>query len=139
MYGRQNSGIFCRNEIIVTQNMLCKLLYFAEGLRCRLKYLGNDYTYIKITRGNPELSLSISLKDGILEAGNAGNKVISLCEDGSILYYNWFTFISQISSLLETCCHFIYLYSIVQTELSGLVAPTKTALLKKCCQLLKNI
>lgn len=88
MYGRQNSGIFCRNEIIVTQNMLCKLLYFAEGLRCRLKYLGNDYTYIKITRGNPELSLSISLKDGILEAGNAGNKVISLCEDGSILYYN---------------------------------------------------
>lgn len=89
MYGRHNfPGIFCRHEIVLPQNMLCKLLYFAEGLGCTLKYLGSDYKDINITRGNPRLSLSISLKDGILEACNGGSKVISLCEDGSIIYYN---------------------------------------------------
>lgn len=89
MYGQRNlPGIFRQHEIVVPQSMLCKLLYFAEGLNCRLKYYNNDYADIRITRGNPELSLSISLKDNVLEVGNAGSKVISLCEDGSIIYYN---------------------------------------------------
>lgn len=89
MYGQRNlHGIFSQHEIVVPQSILCKLLYFAEGLSCQLKYLGNDYADIRITRGNPELSLSISLKDNVLEVGNAGSKVVSLCEDGSIIYYN---------------------------------------------------
>lgn len=89
MYGQRNlHSIFCNHEIVVPQSILCKLLYFAEGLNCQLKYLGSDYANIRIKHGNPELSFSISLKDNVLEVGNAGSKVVSLCEDGSIIYYN---------------------------------------------------
>lgn len=83
------SGLFSRQELVLSKNMLWKLLAIAAELPCRLTYCDKEYGEVKIVRGNPELTLELGLKEDVLNVRSTSkDMVMSLCEDGSIIYYN---------------------------------------------------
>ena len=98
------SNLFNRHELILSKNMLCKLLNLAYNLPCRISIYGNEPVEAGIVKGNPQLAMRLELQDDVLRVHNANkNKLISLCEDGSILYYDKAVYLPEksfISSIL---------------------------------------
>ena len=83
------SNLFERQEMALSKNMLCKLLDRADGLNCSLNIYGTSVENISIAHGNPKLSISLEMQDGELCVKNENeHKLTSLCEDGTILYYD---------------------------------------------------
>ena len=69
--------------------MLQKLLDLSENIECDINIFGKEFKNINIVKGNPELSIDMLLDDNMLTLKkSADNKLISLCEDGSILFYD---------------------------------------------------
>ncbi|MCH5267448.1 MAG: SNF2 helicase associated domain-containing protein [Lachnospiraceae bacterium] len=82
------SNLFNRQELVVSQNMLCKLLGLAEGLQCRVIFCGRVLDNLEIVCGNPDLSLEIQMEEEMLRLQNVKEEpMISICGDGSILCY----------------------------------------------------
>ena len=82
------SNLFNRQELVVSQNMLCKLLKLAEGLQCRVIFCGKVFDCLEIYCGNPELSLEIQMEEESLCLKAVKEEPItSICSDGSILCY----------------------------------------------------
>lgn len=82
------SNLFNRQELVVSQNMLCKLLRLAKGLHCQLNFHGNLLEDLEILCENPQLSLQVDMDDDNLWLKDAqGGKLLSVCNDGSILCY----------------------------------------------------
>lgn len=82
------SNLFNRQELVLSKRMLGKVLSFAAGGTCSLKLYGNDFSEVKIIAGNPELEVDLKLQKNALSMQYLGNeRLFSLCEDGSILFY----------------------------------------------------
>ena len=83
------SNLFKRQELVLSKKMLQKLLDLSENIECDINIYGKEFKDIRIEKGNPDLSIEMILKDNALSLKKIGeNKLISLCEDGSILFYN---------------------------------------------------
>ena len=83
------SSLFKRQELILSKKMLQKLLDLSENIECDINIFGKEFKNINIVKGNPELSIDMLLDDNMLTLKkSADNKLISLCEDGSILFYD---------------------------------------------------
>lgn len=82
------SNLFNRQELVLSKKMLVKLLRLATGTNCSLSLYEKAPQDTYIVEGNPELELSVKMDQDalLLESGNE-KKIVSLCEDGSILYY----------------------------------------------------
>lgn len=83
------SSLFKRQELVLSKKMLAKLLDLSENIECDINIYGKEFRNINIVKGNPKLSLEMFLVDNslILKKSNDG-VLISLCEDGSILFYD---------------------------------------------------
>ena len=82
------SNLFNRQELVLSKKMLVKLLHLAAGQTCSLKFYGTAVTEVQIIAGNPDVELEIKLEqDCLLLESRSRHKLLSLCEDGSILYY----------------------------------------------------
>lgn len=83
------SNLFNRQELVVSQNMLYKLLELSEGLTCHLNLFGNMLGPVKVVRGNPDISLEIFIEgESLFLQETSTNSLCAVCEDGSILYHN---------------------------------------------------
>lgn len=82
------SNLFSRQEMVLSQNMLVKLLHLAKGLECQLSLFGKDAGTAQIVEGRPEISLDMKMdEEGLTLAQEGEDKLYALSEDGSILYY----------------------------------------------------
>lgn len=82
------SNLFNRQELVVSQNMLCKLLRLAEGLHCDIILRDKKMENMEIMCSNPKLSMELQMEDEVLSLHDMGQEpMISICEDGSILCY----------------------------------------------------
>lgn len=82
------SNLFNRQELVLSQNMLWKLLCLAEGLDCQISVFGSAMEDVEIVQGNPQVSLSMDIIGNGLRLKGDGQQMVSLTEDGSILLYN---------------------------------------------------
>lgn len=90
------SNLFNRHELALSKRMLCKLLKLAAGLSCHVKYCGQLLDIQEIVSGNPDISLEIALEDDCLQlSGTSEDTLLSLCDDGSILYYDHCLFLPE--------------------------------------------
>ena len=82
------SNLFSHQEMVLSQNMFLKLLRLAQGVDCRLSLFGREFENVSVVEGGPELSLSVHLKkDALILAPQEQENIISLTEDGTILFY----------------------------------------------------
>ncbi len=102
------SNLFNRQELVLSKNMLLKLLHLAEGLECELTLFGKTYDQVEIISDNPEVSMDMEMKEDVLCIKNGGDsKMISMTDDGSILFYNDVIYLPKqeyICNLLPFCC-----------------------------------
>lgn len=83
------SNLFNRQEMVLSQNMLIKLLCLAEGLDCQVSIFGREPQPVSIVQGNPQVSLNMELEEEVLRVRSDGERrMISLTEDGSLLMYD---------------------------------------------------
>lgn len=82
------SNLFNRQELVLSENMLRKLLKLAEGLSIQMHFCGKDTGVTEIVCGNPELSIEIAMDDQTLFLQeNTEEMPTAVCEDGSILLF----------------------------------------------------
>ena len=60
------SNLFNRQELVVSQNMLCKLLRLAEGLHCDIILRDKKMENMEIMCSNPKLSMELQMEDEVL-------------------------------------------------------------------------
>lgn len=98
------SNLFNRQELVLSKKMLCKVLELAVGMTCRLNLYGKSFEDVNVIKDNPDISMELSLNDDVLNVkGLNENRIISLCDDGSVLFYNNNIYLPEkefISSLL---------------------------------------
>lgn len=83
------SNLFNRQEMVLSKNMLKKLLQLAQGLECQLCLYGKTLEHVQIIQGNPEVSMDLQMENDILRVLNGGQQSLySLTEDGTILFYD---------------------------------------------------
>lgn len=83
------SNLFNRQELILSKKMLSKILGLAVGMKCRLNLYGKSFENVEVIRDNPEISIELSINEDILNVKNNNeHRIMSLCEDGSILFYD---------------------------------------------------
>lgn len=83
------SNLFNRQEMVLSKNMLHKLLRLAEGLECQLCLYGKILESVQIVQGNPEVSMDMQMEGEVLRIQSGGeHQMLSLAEDGSILLYD---------------------------------------------------
>lgn len=82
------SNLFNRQELVLSKKMLVKILHLSAGMTCGLSLYGNKISNVQIVSGNPEIDLEIKMEqDKLLLESKNEHKLLSLCEDGSILFY----------------------------------------------------
>ena len=83
------SNLFNRQEMVLSKDMLKKLLRLAQGLKCQLCLDEKRLENVQIVEGNPEISMKLQVEEEILRVQNGGQQsLFSLTDDGSILFYN---------------------------------------------------
>ena len=93
--------------------MLVKLLRLAAGSGCSLSLYGSPARETFIIAGNPQLALDLKIdRDALLLESESEKKIISLCEDGSILYYDNCLYLPE----KEYICNILPFYSTLFTE-----------------------
>ena len=81
------SNLFQRQDLVLSKNMLQKLLKLAQGLACQLNLFGRDLGQTEIAEGNPDLSLAVRLEGDVLYLERQGEDMLTaLSEDGSMLF-----------------------------------------------------
>lgn len=107
------SNLFNRQELVLSKKMLVKLLHLATGMNCSLQLYGKTYPEVKILEGNPQIALQLKLEqDNLLLEGKNEQKVISLCEDGSILFYQNCLYLPE----KDYICNILPFYSTLFSE-----------------------
>ncbi len=102
------SDLFNRQELVLSQRMLSKMLHIIAGTDCSLSLYGKPFTEATIVAGNPETALKMEMEnDRILLHNGSENKLISLCKDGSILFYNNCLYLPE----KEFICNILPFYS----------------------------
>lgn len=112
------SNLFNRQELIVSQNMLCKLLRLAEGLHCDIILRDKKMENMEIMCSNPKLSMELQMEDEVLSLHDMGQEpIISICEDGSILCYQGCIYLPDMEFLANLRPFFTTLFGKKQSEL----------------------
>lgn len=107
------SNLFSRQELVLSKRMLVKLLRLAAGNGCSLSLYGSPVRETVIIEGNPQLALDLKIdKDVLLLESDSEKKIVSLCEDGSILYYDNCLYLPE----KEYLCNILPFYSTLFTE-----------------------
>ena len=102
------SNLFSRQEMVLSKNMLVKLLHLARGLECQLSLFGKDAGMTGIVEGSPELSIDMKMDGEELIVSSDGEKPLhALAEDGSILYYDNMIYLPE----REFVCNLLPFYS----------------------------
>lgn len=90
------SNLFNRQELVLSKKMLAKVLLLAAGTPCNLMLYGKNMGTVQIVKGNPEIGLDLRMEnDSLFVEGSNDQKLLSLCEDGSILYYEGSLYLPQ--------------------------------------------
>ena len=112
------SNLFNRQELVVSQNMLCKLLRLAEGLHCDIILRDKKMENMEIMCSNPKLSMELQMEDEVLSLHDLGQEpMISICEDGSILCYQGGIYLPDMEFLANLRPFFTTLFGKKQSEL----------------------
>lgn len=112
------SNLFNRQELVVSQNMLCKLLRLAEGLHCDIILRDKKMENMEIMCSNPKLSMELQMEDEVLSLHDMGQEpIISICEDGSILCYQGGIYLPDMEFLANLRPFFTTLFGKKQSEL----------------------
>lgn len=112
------SNLFNRQELVVSQNMLCKLLRLAEGLHCDIILRDKKMENLEIMCSNPKLSMELQMEDEVLSLHDMGQEpIISICEDGSILCYQGGIYLPDMEFLANLRPFFTTLFGKKQSEL----------------------
>ena len=112
------SNLFNRQELVVSQNMLCKLLRLAEGLHCDIILRDKKMENMEIMCSNPKLSMELQMEDEVLSLHDMGQEpIISICEDGSILCYQGGVYLPDMEFLANLRPFFTTLFGKKQSEL----------------------
>ena len=112
------SNLFNRQELVVSQNMLCKLLRLAEGLHCYIILRDKKMENMEIMCSNPKLSMELQMEDEVLSLHDMGQEpIISICEDGSILCYQGGIYLPDMEFLANLRPFFTTLFGKKQSEL----------------------
>lgn len=112
------SNLFNRQELVVSQNMLCKLLRLAEGLHCDIILRDKKMEKMEIMCSNPKLSMELQMEDEVLSLHDLGQEpIISICEDGSILCYQGGIYLPDMEFLANLRPFFTTLFGKKQSEL----------------------
>ena len=112
------SNLFNRQELVVSQNMLCKLLRLAEGLHCDIILREQKMENMEIMCSNPKLSMELQMEDEVLSLHDMGQEpIISICEDGSILCYQGCIYLPDMEFLANLRPFFTTLFGKKQSEL----------------------
>lgn len=112
------SNLFNRQELVVSQNMLCKLLRLAEGLHCDIILRDKKMENMEIMCSNPKLSMELQMEDEVLSLHDMGQELmISICEDGSILCYQGGIYLPDMEFLANLRPFFTTLFGKKQSEL----------------------
>lgn len=112
------SNLFNRQELVVSQNMLCKLLRLAEGLHCDIILRDKKMENMEIMCSNPKLSMELQMEDEVLSLHDMGQEpIISICEDGSILCYQGCIYLPDMEFLANLRPFFTTLFGKKQSEL----------------------
>lgn len=112
------SNLFNRQELVVSQNMLCKLLRLAEGLHCDIILRDKKMENMEIMCSNPKLSMELQMEDEVLSLHDMGQEpMISICEDGSILCYRGGIYLPDMEFLANLRPFFTTLFGKKQSEL----------------------
>lgn len=112
------SNLFNRQELVVSQNMLCKLLRLAEGLHCDIILRDKKMENMEIMCSNPKLSMELQMEDEVLSLHDMGQEpIISICEDGSILCYQGCIYLPYMEFLANLRPFFTTLFGKKQSEL----------------------
>ena len=112
------SNLFNRQELVVSQNMLCKLLRLAEGLHCDIILRDKKMENMEIMCSNPKLSMELQMEDEVLSLHDMGQEpIISICEDGSILCYQGGIYLPDMEFLANLRPLFTTLFGKKQSEL----------------------
>ena len=112
------SNLFNRQELVVSQNMLCKLLRLAEGLHCDIILRDKKMENMEIMCSDPKLSMELQMEDEVLSLHDMGQEpIISICEDGSILCYQGCIYLPDMEFLANLRPFFTTLFGKKQSEL----------------------
>lgn len=112
------SNLFNRQELVVSQNMLCKLLRLAEGLHGDIILRDKKMENMEIMCSNPKLSMELQMEDEVLSLHDMGQEpIISICEDGSILCYQGCIYLPDMEFLANLRPFFTTLFGKKQSEL----------------------
>lgn len=112
------SNLFNRQELVVSQTMLCKLLRLAEGLHCDIILRDKKMENMEIMCSNPKLSMELQMEDEVLSLHDMGQEpIISICEDGSILCYQGGIYLPDMEFLANLRPFFTTLFGKKQSEL----------------------
>lgn len=112
------SNLFNRQELVVSQNMLCKLLRLAEGLHCDIILRDKKMENMEIMCSNPKLSMELQMEDEVLSLHDMGQEpIISICEAGSILCYQGCIYLPDMEFLANLRPFFTTLFGKKQSEL----------------------
>ncbi|MDO4167567.1 MAG: DEAD/DEAH box helicase [Eubacteriales bacterium] len=83
------SNLFNRQELVLSQNMLHKLLQLAEGLHIQMTFCGEDMGVTEIVCGNPDISLEIDMdQQKLILKEKTEDRLTAICEDGTILGFD---------------------------------------------------
>lgn len=83
------SNLFNRQELVLSKNMLLKLLQLAPGLDCQLTLFGKNLGRVQIVSGNPDITLDLQMEQDSLHLKNGGEHTMhALTQDGTILFYH---------------------------------------------------
>ena len=112
------SNLFNRQELVVSQNMLCKLLRLAEGLHCDIILRDKKMENMEIMCSNPKLSMELQMEDEVLSLHDMGQEpMVSICEEGSILCYQGGIYLPDMEFLANLRPFFTTLFGKKQSEL----------------------
>lgn len=112
------SNLFNRQELVVSQNMLCKLLRLAEGLHCDIILRDKKMENMEIMCSSPKLSMELQMEDEVLSLHDMGQEpIISICEDGSILCCQGCIYLPDMEFLANLRPFFTTLFGKKQSEL----------------------
>ncbi|HBI61109.1 MAG TPA: hypothetical protein DDY31_07850, partial [Lachnospiraceae bacterium] len=75
------SDLFNRQELVLSQRMLSKMLHIIAGTKCSLSLYGKPFTEVSVVAGNPEAVLKLTMENEKLYLQNdSENKLLSLCK-----------------------------------------------------------
>ncbi|MDF2541646.1 MAG: hypothetical protein K0S47_1364 [Herbinix sp.] len=83
------SKIFSKTQMMITKNMLVKLLGILKETGFTLELYGNTFEDVRYINGNPTISYQLTMDDDSVSVDYKGKEaVLPLSETGELLYYD---------------------------------------------------